>query len=149
MHNMHNWKIWFTNNIFRLWNFFVENAIFYFLPFSFTQISKDYCQKSYNRFRGFLLTSTTSQMFLIYTKWNGGPFILFYLFVFSICTDIHFGSLFVLNETHDNLLFDDTFKMYCCALQSLKLKLRKQDLLKFRVVEYAISFFLTSYLCLF
>ena len=35
--------------------------------FPFTQISNDYCQKSYNGFWGFLVISTTSQIFLIYT----------------------------------------------------------------------------------
>ena len=70
-----------------------ENAIFYFLPFPFTQISKDYCQKSYNGFWGFLVISTTSKIFLIYTflKMKRPPF-------FSICTDMHFVSLFFLNE---------------------------------------------------
>ena len=35
--------------------------------FPFTQISNDYCQKSYNGFGGFLVISTSSQIFLIYT----------------------------------------------------------------------------------
>ena len=45
MHNMS--KIWYANNIFSLWKRLVydqravENAIFYFLPFPFPQISKD------------------------------------------------------------------------------------------------------------
>ena len=49
---------------------------FYFLIFPFTQISKDYCQKSYNGFWGFLVISTTSQIFLIYTflKMKRRPF---------------------------------------------------------------------------
>ena len=34
--------------------------------FSFTQISYDYCQKSYNGFWGFLVISTMSQLFLIH-----------------------------------------------------------------------------------
>ena len=64
--------------------------------FPFTQISNDYCQKSYNGFWGFLVISTTSQIFLIYTflKMKQRHF----LFFFSICTDMHFGSLFFLNE---------------------------------------------------
>ena len=59
----------------------------------FTQISNDYCQKSYNGFWGFLVISTTSKIFLIYTflKMKRRPF-------FSICTDMHFVSLFFLNE---------------------------------------------------
>ena len=61
--------------------------------FPFTQISNDYCQKSYNEFWGFLVISTTSKIFLIYTflKMKRRPF-------FSICTDTHFVSLFFLNE---------------------------------------------------
>ena len=112
-----------------LWLMGRRKAIFNFLPFLFTQISKDYFQKSYNGFWGFLVISTTSQIFLICKieyyydqllrncnikkkhemkntsygnstqlltykrKWNGGPFNFF-----SICTDIHFGSLFFPNE---------------------------------------------------
>ena len=74
-----------------------ENAIFYFLPFPFTQISKDYCQKSYYGFCGFLVISITSQIFLIYTflKMKLRPF--FFCF-FSIYTDMHFGSLFFRNK---------------------------------------------------
>ena len=76
-----------------------ENAIFYFLPFPFTQISKDYCQKYYNGLWRFFVVSTTSQIFLIYRflKMKRRPF-YFILFFFSICTDMHFGSLFLLNE---------------------------------------------------
>ena len=71
MHNMS--KIWFPNNIFSLWKSLVydervvENATFYIFSFPFTQISNDYCQKSYSGFWGFLVISTTSQIFLIYT----------------------------------------------------------------------------------
>ena len=36
---------------------------------------------------------------------------------FEICTDMHFVSLFFSKwKKHYNLPFDDTFKMYCCAL---------------------------------
>ena len=99
MHNM--CKIWFANNIFSLWKRLVydwrtvENAIFYFLSFPFTQISKDYCQKSYNGFWSFLVISTTSQIFLIciFLKMKRRHF-----YFFSICTDMHFGSLLFLNE---------------------------------------------------
>ena len=71
VHNM--CKIWFANNIFSLWKKMVydqrafENAIFYFSPFPFTHISKDYCQKSYNGFWGFLVISTASPIIWIYT----------------------------------------------------------------------------------
>ena len=48
-----------------------------------------------NGFWGFLVISTTSQIFLIYTflkmKWRP-----FYFFC-SLCTDMHFASLFFLN----------------------------------------------------
>ena len=83
---MHMFKIRFACNIFGLWKgWFTINAILhyftlkcYFLlfAFSFTQISKDYCQKSYNGFWGFLAISTTSQIFLIYTflKMKRRPF---------------------------------------------------------------------------
>ena len=65
----------------------------YFLLFAFSLYpnSKDYCEKSYNGFWGFLVISTTSPIFLIYT-------FLKTKFLFSICTDMHFGSLFFLNE---------------------------------------------------
>ena len=65
------------------------------------------------------------------------------LIFFEICTDMHFVSLFFSKwKQHYNLPVDDTFKMYCCALCWLKFKLQKEALLKLRVVEYAISFFL-------
>ena len=71
IHNM--CKIWFANKYSiceKVW--FTINApskmvFFYFLRFPFTQISNDYCQKSYNGFWGFLVISSTSQIFLIYT----------------------------------------------------------------------------------
>ena len=37
--------------------------------------------------------------------------------VFEICTEIYFFSLFFLKwKKYYNFTFDDTFKMYCCAL---------------------------------
>ena len=47
------------------------------------------------------------------------------------------------------LPFYDTFKMYCSALCQSEVKLHKQVVFKLRFVEYAISFFSISYLCLF
>ena len=75
----------------------MENAAFYFLPFPFTQISKAYCQKSYNRFWGFLAISTTSQIFLIYTflKMKRRPF---YLFIFFFNLHGYAFWLFFLNK---------------------------------------------------
>ena len=89
VHNM--CKIWFANNIFSLWKKMVydqrafENAIFYFSPFPFTHISKDYCQKSYNGFWGFLVISTASPIIWIYTVLikKQLPFYLFIYFQFS------------------------------------------------------------------
>ena len=89
VHNM--CKIWFANNIFSLWKKMVydqrafENAIFYFSPFPFTHISKDYCQKSYNGFWGFLVISTASPIIWIYTFLikKQMPFYLFIYFQFS------------------------------------------------------------------
>ena len=67
------------------------------MPYPFFQISNCYCQKSYNGFRVFLGSSTTSQIFLIYTflTKKQRPF---YFFFFEICTNMHFVSLFFLNE---------------------------------------------------
>ena len=45
----------------------VKHAIFQFFPFPFFQISNGYCQKSYNGFQVFLGSSSTSQIFMIYT----------------------------------------------------------------------------------
>ena len=54
----------------------VENAIFFIVAIPFFQISNGYCQKYYNEFRGFLVISTKSQVFLIYTflKMKRRPF---------------------------------------------------------------------------
>ena len=78
MHNMN--KIRFANNKFSLWKKFGlrltghQKCYFLIFAFLFFQISDDNCQKSYektilfyNEFRRFLRSSTTSQMFLIYT----------------------------------------------------------------------------------
>ena len=65
------------------------------MPFSFFQISNDYCQKSYNGFRVFLWSSNTSQIFnlQIFDKET-----VALLNFFEICTGMHFVSLFFLNE---------------------------------------------------
>ena len=68
----------------------VEHTIFKFLPFPFFQVSNYCCQKSCNGFRVFLGSSTTSQIFLIYTFLAKN--------VFEIFTEMHFVSLFFLNE---------------------------------------------------
>ena len=119
MHNM--CKIWFANNIFSqfvkkvgLRLTAVKNAIFYFLHFPFTQISKDYCQKSYNGFWGLLVISTTSEIFLIYKFLKMKPRPLIFFFDFHGYAFWFF--IFSKWKKHDNLPFDDTFKMYCCAL---------------------------------
>ena len=144
-------KIWFGTKIFSLWKSLVyhqravEYGIFEFLLFPFTQISSDYCRKSYDGFWGLLVISPATQIFLIYT------FVTMKLLnFFEICTDMHFVSLFFSKwKKHYNLPFGGTFKMYCFALCWLKFKLQKQALLKLRVVKYAISFFSISDLCLF
>ena len=48
------------------------------------------------------------------------------LIFFEICTEMHFVSLFFLNEKNITFRFDDTFKMYCCALYYSKCNLHKQ-----------------------
>ena len=114
MHNMY--KIWFANNIFILWKRLVydwrvvENAIFYFLPFPFTKISKDSCQKSYNGIWGFLVICTTSKIFLTYTflRMKRRPF---YLFFFNLHGYAFWVFSFSKWKKHDNLPFDDTFTM--------------------------------------
>ena len=66
-------KIWFATKIFSLWKSLVyhqravEYGIFEFLLCPFTQISSDYCRKSYNGFWGLLVISPATQIFLIYT----------------------------------------------------------------------------------
>ena len=97
MHNM--CKIWFANNIFSLWKSLVydlravEDATFQFLPFPFFQISNDYCQKYYNGFRGFLVISNTSQIFLIHTflTMKRRPFYLFLKFARICILFLHFS----------------------------------------------------------
>ena len=67
-------------------------------------------------------------------------FELHFFFFFEICSEMHFVSLFFSKWKKHNLPFEDTFKMYCCALCYLKFKFQKQDL-KLQVFECAISFF--------
>ena len=65
------------------------------MSFFFFLISDDYCQKSYNGFRGFLGSSTTLQIFLIHTfltmKWRS-------IFFFLNLHGNTFFSLFFLKE---------------------------------------------------
>ena len=49
---------------------------------------------------------------------------------FEICTEKRFVSLFFLKEKDYNLTFNDTCKMYCCAICLSKFKLDKQAVLK-------------------
>ena len=55
---------------------------------------------------------------------------------FEICTEM---SCILFKKLY-NLPFDDTFKMYCCALFQSKFKVHKLAVLKLRAVEYATSF---------
>ena len=73
-----------------------RKCYFLIFAFSFTQISNDYCQKSWE----FSVISAASQLFLIYTflTMNWWLFYLFIYFSFEICTDMHFVFLFFLNE---------------------------------------------------
>ena len=106
-------KIWFANNKFSL-SEKVFSTINEPSKLSFLQISNDYCQKSYNGFRGFLVISATSQIFWSthFWKWNGDPLKFFWnLHRYAFCFFI-----FSKWKKHYNLPFDDTFKMYCCAL---------------------------------
>ena len=99
MHNVS--KTWFDIIKFSFWKSLVYDKqtvknTFLFLPFSFFQISNDYCQKSYGKTilfynRGFLWSSTISQIFLIYIVLTA------LLKVFEISTEMHFVSLFFLN----------------------------------------------------
>ena len=57
--------------------------------FSIIQISNDYCQKSYNGFWGFLVIYNFWSAYFL--QGNGDQF-------FKICMDMHFVSLFFVNE---------------------------------------------------
>ena len=63
--------------------------------------------------------------------------------------DMHFVSLFFLNER--NMAASIWMIHLKCTVVHYNnlIEAPKQALLKLRVVEYAISFFLMSYLCLF
>ena len=89
MHSM--CKIWFANNIFILWKRLVydwrvvENAIFYFLPFPFTKISKDSCQKSYNGIWAFLVICTNATNISdLHIFENETAALLFFFFFFNL-----------------------------------------------------------------
>ena len=64
------------------------------MPFPFFQILSDYCQKSHNRFRVFLGSSTTPNIFDLDIFDKGTVALLNF---FEICTEMHFVSFF-LNE---------------------------------------------------
>ena len=114
-------KVWFTING-SLKILFFNFCLFRFSKFQMTNIMNN--KKSYNEFRRFLGSSTTSQIFLTYMfltmKWR--PF--WNLQGNAFC-------FFILPKwkKYWNLTFDATFKL--------------------RTVEYAISVFSISYLYLF
>ena len=76
------------------------------MVFPFTQISNDYCQKSYNGFWGFLINPTTSQIFLIYTfvtmKQRQQNITTSLLMVHLKCTVVHYANL---NSSSKNKAF--------------------------------------------
>ena len=74
-----------------------RKCYFSIFVFPFFQIPNDYCQKSYDGFRGLLVISTTSQIFLIYTFENVTVTLSNF---FKTPADMHFVFLFFfLNET--------------------------------------------------
>ena len=129
-----------------------RNCYFWSLPFLFFHISNDYCQKCYGKtiffYEGFsrvLMKFYTSRKFWIYIlltikRW---PF-----WNLEISTEIHFVSLFFLNERNiaTSLLI---IHLKCTAVHYANLNSNSINKPYLRSVEYAISFFSISYLCLF
>ena len=59
--------------------------------------------------------------------------------IFENCTEMHFASLFFLNERNITTTYD-RFKMYCCALCSSKFKLHKQVVLDYGPLNTLFDF---------
>ena len=92
----------------------VEHAIFYVLPVPFFQISNGYCQKSYNGVQEFLGSSNTTHTILIFTFLTKKQ--RSFKFLWNLHRNAFCFFMFSKWKKHYNLPFDDTFKMYCCAL---------------------------------
>ena len=73
-----------------------QKCFFLFFAFSLYPNFRWLLSKSHNGFWGFLVISTTSQIFLIYTFLTTKRRSFYYFY--DICTDMHFFSLFFLNE---------------------------------------------------
>ena len=93
----------------------------------------------YNGFLKFLWSSTSSEIFLIYKflTMKRRPFENFLKFARNVFCFFIFSKW----KKYCNLTFNDTFKMYCCALCSSKFKLHKEAVFKLRTVEHAILVF--------
>ena len=126
-----------------------------FFPFSLFKILNAYCQKFcvktilfYNEFRGFLWSSTTSQIYLKYLFLTMKPTALLIIF-FQICEEILFASSFSLNERNisTSLLM---MNLKCNAVHYAKLNssLINKPFLNYGPVNMLFCFFY-SYLCLF
>ena len=110
------------------------------MPFLFFQIIiNDYCQKScgktilfYNGFQGFLWSSTTSQIFLIYLTTALLKF-------FKISTEMHFVLLFFLNERNitTSLLM---IHLKCAVVHYVSLNSSSINKPYLRAAKCAISF---------
>ena len=130
----------------------------YFLIFAFSifpnfkwLLSKILCknQPFYNGFRGFLWSSTTLQILFIYILLTvkQRSFYFYFLF-FEVSTEMHFVSLFFLNVRNivTSLLIA---LLKCTVVHYANLNSSSINNSYLWVIEYAISFFFISYLCLF
>ena len=68
-------------------------------------------------------------------------FLIFFFLIWTVNWNLFLWFFKKWKKYYYNLTFDDTLKMYCCALCWSKSKLNKQTLFKSRAAEYAISFF--------
>ena len=113
------------------------------MSFLFTQISKNHCQKSYNGFWGFLVISTTSQVFLIYTfSTMKYPFDFF-----EICTDMDLVSLSFLNEKNiTTSLLMMHLKYTVVHYTKLNSSFKNKPFLNYGSFDMLFRFFSISYL---
>ena len=125
----------------------LQTCYFLIFTFSFFQILNDYCQKSYNRFR-VLLGSSTRHKYFWSTQFDKGTATLFNLF--KICTEMHFVSLFFLNERNiTTSLLMIHLKCTVVHYANLNSSSINKPFLNYGLLNMLFRFFLISYLCLF
>ena len=152
MHNL--WKIWFANNIFSLWKRLVfaikgpsKLLFFTFCLFPLPKFLKTFVKNLITDFEGFSNFYYAPNIFDLHIFENETAALLFIFF--SICTDMHFGSLFFLNERNmTTSLLMIRLKFTVVHYTNSNWAYKNKPFLNYGSLNMVFRFFISS-LCLF